>query len=80
METFFTVLVCSFAIAYWGELTRASGWLKHLIIFVSSVATIALYPVSWLLIPVVLATAFLATTWIILINGVTSKPQVIKRR
>jgi hypothetical protein len=79
METLFSVFICSFAIAYWAELTRSNGLLKHLIIFLGSVATIPFYPVSWFLIPIVLATAFLSATWIILINAVTSKPQVIPR-
>jgi hypothetical protein len=80
METFFSVLLCSFAIAYLTELTRSRGWVKHTLIFLGSVATVVFYPVSWFLIPTVLATAFLATTWIIVVNAVTSKPQVIPRR
>jgi hypothetical protein len=80
METFFTLLICSLAISYLTELSQAVGWLKHLQIFLWSVSTVLFYSTSWLLVPIVLATAFLATTWIILINGVTSKPQVIPRR
>jgi len=80
MDTFFTLLICSFAITYLVELARSSGWVKHATIFLLSTATVALYHLSWLLIPIVLATAFLSTTWIILINGVTSKPKVTNRR
>jgi hypothetical protein len=80
MNTFFLILISSFAISYWVELSRAGGWVKHAIIFLGATSTCIFYPATWFLIPIIFATAFLSTVWIILVNGVTSKPQVIRRR